>query len=141
MNLEEYTAIVFENIPQFEQLTNLQLTVNDFRVIFMNRFASLERVMARTLTELEYRQLFQANSCIEYFEKELIQRSLTNDECTEQEDLMFLPYHDILSVSATNVWESLKQQNIKLSYERLEEVEQQSISLNKTCNSSLIFRC
>ncbi|CAF0888177.1 unnamed protein product [Adineta ricciae] len=122
MNLEEYTAIVFENIPQFEQLTNLQLTVNDFRVIFMNRFASLERVMARPLTELEYRQLFQANSCIEYFEKELFHRSLTNDEYTEQEDLMFLPYRGILSISSKNVWESLKQQNINPSYEQLEEV-------------------
>ncbi|CAF1222036.1 unnamed protein product [Adineta ricciae] len=122
MNLEEYTAIVFENVPQFEQLTNLQLTVDDFHIIFMNRFASLERVMARPLTELEYRRLFQANSYIEYFEKELLQRSLTDNECTEQEDLMLLPYHDILSISAKNVWESLKQQNIKPSYEQLEEV-------------------
>ncbi|UJR22823.1 hypothetical protein I4U23_025853 [Adineta vaga] len=122
MNLDEYTAIVFENVAQFEQLTNLHLTEDDLHVISMNRFTSLERVMNRHLTESEYRRLLLTNTSFEYIEKELLGRSMTIDERTEQEELAFLPYQEVFSITLGNVWESLQQQNITPNYAQLEEI-------------------
>jgi hypothetical protein len=127
MTLEEFTALVLEDIPKFEQLTGLQLTENDLRIITMNRFASLERSLTRPLTESEYRYLLQTDSPFDYIEQELLKRSLTTEERIEHEELTLLPYqelvHDKTSITYGKVAESLEKQNIKLTHAQLEQVK------------------
>jgi hypothetical protein len=127
MTLEEFTALVLEDIPKFERLTGLQLTENDLRIITMNRFASLERSLTRPLTESEYRYLLQTDSPFDYIEQELLKRSLTTEERIEHEELTLLPYqelvHDKTSITYGKVAESLEKQNIKLTHAQLEQVK------------------
>jgi hypothetical protein len=95
MNSEELTALVLEDIPKFEQLTNIHLTEDDLRIISMNRFASLEQSMARHLTESEYRHLLEKILAFDYIEQELLKRPLTKEERIEQEELTLLPYEEL----------------------------------------------
>jgi len=83
----ELSALVLEDIPQFEQITNVHLTEDDLRIISMNRFASLEQSLTRQLTESEYRHLLQTNSPIDYIEQEILKRPLTKEERVEQDEL------------------------------------------------------
>ncbi|CAF3800448.1 unnamed protein product, partial [Adineta steineri] len=122
MNLEEFTAFVLEDISKFEQLTNIHLTEDDLRIISMNRFASIERLIMRRLTEAEYRYLLQTNSPFDYIEKELLKRPLTTDEHTEQEELTILLYQDVCPVFNGKILDSLEQQNIKLTHIQLEQI-------------------
>jgi hypothetical protein len=119
MNLEEFTALVLEDIPKFEQLTNLHLTEDDLRIISMNRFASLERSMNRSLTESEYRHLLKTELPFDYIEQELLKRPLTTEERIEQEELI----DDKTSISYGKIRENLKQKNIKLTRVQLEKVK------------------
>jgi len=128
MNLEEFTAFVLEDIQKFEQLTSIDLTIDDLRIISMNRFASLERSMTRYLTESEYRSLLETNLPLDYIEQELLKRPLTTDEQIEQEELTFLPYQEVLtnkiSIPYGKITENLQQQNIKLTHTQLEQVNE-----------------
>jgi hypothetical protein len=128
MNLEEFTALVVEDISKFEQLTNLHLTEDDLRIISMNRFASLERSITRPFTESEYRHVLQTNLPFEYIEQELLERSLTIEERLEQEELTSLPYQELvddrISISSGKIIKSLEQQNIKPTRAQLEQVNE-----------------
>ncbi len=128
MNLEEFTALVLEDIPKFEQITNLHLTEDDLRILSMNRFASLERSITRHLTESEYRHLLQTNLPFDYIEQELLQRPLTTEERIEQEELSLLPYQELFddrtSISYGKITKDLEQKNIKLTRAQLEQVNE-----------------
>jgi hypothetical protein len=124
MNLEEFTALVLENIPKFEQLTNLHLTEDDLRIISMNRFASLEQSINRSLTESEYRHLLKTELSFDYIEQELLERPLTTEERIEQEELTLLPYQELLDDKNEKIRENLEQQNIKLNRLQLEKVNE-----------------
>jgi hypothetical protein len=124
MNLEEFTALVLENIPKFEQLTNLHLTEDDLRIISMNRFASLEQSINRSLTESEYRHLLKTELPFDYIEQELLERPLTTEERIEQEELTLLPYQELLDDKNEKIRENLEQQNIKLNRLQLEKVNE-----------------
>ncbi len=128
MNLEEFTALVVEDISKFEQLTNLHLTEDDLRIISMNRFASLERSITRPFTESEYRHVLQTNLPFEYVEQELLKRSLTIEERLEQEELISLPYQELIDdrtfLFSGKIIESLEQQNIKPTRAQLEQVNE-----------------
>lgn len=121
MTLEEWTALVLEDIPRFEQLTDLQLTEDDLRIISMDRFASLERLLARPMTDSEYRHLLQTDSPLDYIEQELLKRSLTTEEHIEQEDLAFAPYESFASDG--KVAKALVKQHIELTHAQLEQVK------------------
>ena len=126
MNLEEMTALVLEDIPRFEKLTNIHLTEDDIRIISMNRFGSIERSLNRNLTESEYRYLLENYLPFNYVEEQLLKRSLTREERIEQEELTFLSYHELFpdntSVDVRNLMNNLEQQNIKLTRLQLEQV-------------------
>lgn len=127
MTLEERTALVLEDIAKFERLTDLQLTEDDLRIISMNRFASLERSLTRRITEPEYRHLLQTDLPLTYIEQELLKRSLTTEERTEQEELTFLPYRELLpgeaSASSDRVTKNPAKQSIELTHAQQEQVK------------------
>lgn len=123
MNLEEFTALVLEDIPKFEQLTYLHLTEDDLRIISMNRFASLEQAITRPLNEFEYRHLLQTNLPFEYIQEKLLKRSLTSEERLEYEELALLPYQELVEdKTSMSYGEILEKQNIKLTHKQLEQV-------------------
>lgn len=126
MNLEEFTALVLEDISKFEQFTNLHLTEDDLRIISMNRFSSFERILSRPLTELEYRHLLETSVPFDYIEQKLLQRPLTSEEHLEYEELSLLPYQELVEdktmISYGKILENLEQQNIKLTHSQLEQV-------------------
>jgi hypothetical protein len=123
MNLEEFTALVLEDIPKFEQLTNLHLTEDDLRIISMNRFALLERSMNRSLTESEYRHLLQTELPFDYIERELLKRPLTTEERIEQEELILLPYQELFD-NKTSVSYGKIRLSLKLNRVQLEKVNE-----------------
>ena len=90
MTVEESRALILEEIPKFEDLTNLILTETDLRIVSMERFASIERRMDRSLLTSEYRHLLQTELPIDYIERELLRRPLTIDERHEQEEFASL---------------------------------------------------
>lgn len=120
MTLQEWTALVLEDIPKFERLTNLQLTDDDLRIISMNRFASLERSLARPMTDSEYRHLLQTDSPLDYIEEELLKRPLTTDERMEQEELTFALYQT--PTSDGKMAKILAKENLELTHTQLEHV-------------------
>ncbi|CAF4805570.1 unnamed protein product [Rotaria sp. Silwood1] len=129
MNLEELTALIFEDISKFEKLTNLYLTEIDLRIISMNRFSSLEQSLNRQLTEFEYRYLLQNNLSYDYIEQKLLQRSLTIEERIEQEELTLQSYQQLfpnnnISILSQNFIDILEQENIKLTHKQLEQILQ-----------------
>ena len=87
MTFEESSALIREDVQKFEQMTNLSLTETDLRILSMERFASIERRMSRSLLPSEYRHLLQTNLPVDYIERELLQRPLHTDE---QEDFALL---------------------------------------------------
>lgn len=95
MTLEESSALVLEDIPEFEHLTNLSLTETDLRILSMERFASIERRMDRSLLTSEYRHLLQTDLPIDYIERDLLRRPLTIDERHEQEEFASLRHEDL----------------------------------------------
>lgn len=112
MTLEEWTALVVEDIPKFEQLTRLQLNDDDLRILSMNRFASLARSLARSMTDSEYRHLLQTDSPLDYIEQELLKRPLTEEERIEQEELIF----------DGKMAKVLAKEKTELSHDQLEQV-------------------
>lgn len=119
-------ALVLENIESFEQTTKIRLSIDDLRIISMNRFSSLERSMNHVLTEFEYRYLLQHHLPLDHIEQELLKRPLTLEERIEQQELTLLPYQKLLPdevpISSEGIVKSLEEQNITLSQAQLEQV-------------------
>ena len=103
MTLDEFTALVVEDISKFEDLTHIQLTADDLRIISMNRFASLERSLDRSLTGEEYRQLLQTRAPHLVIERDLLRRPLTLEERIELEELTMSPSRDLLSTDRQRI--------------------------------------
>ena len=85
----EEAALVSEKIDEFEKSTSLNLTVTDLRILSMERFAPIERILDRKLNLSDYPRLLQLNTSVDYIEEELLKRPLSNEERDQYQQYMF----------------------------------------------------